>query len=455
MLEILAGRLLAPYVGVSLETFTGIIGVVLAGIAVGAWLGGSLADQRDPAALIGPALVVGGGLTILVLPILDALGGQFGDGNLAIVLLSLFALFAPAAVLTAISPMVAKMRLGDLDQTGAVVGGLSAAGTIGALAGTFLTGFVLVAALPTRPTVILIGVVLIASGALFHLRLAKSMPTAGAVVFVIASLALGITSNQPCDYESGYFCGIVLTDEDNANGRSLYLDGLRHAYVDLNDPTNLDIRYIRLFADVAGAMPAGPIDGLHIGGGGFSFPRYLNHVRPGSQALVLEIDGALVDLAEDELGLEQTDDLQITIGDARLALADLDQARFDLVIGDAFSSRSAPWHLTTVEFLQSVDRVLAPNGIYAMNVIDGGDLDFARSEVATLLEVFDNVQVIEPAENAQALSNYVLVASQTDLPPLVIDRADGRTLPPAMVEQFVDGASVLTDDFAPVDQLLG
>jgi hypothetical protein len=48
VLEIAAGRLLAPYVGVSLTTYTGIIGVILAGIAVGAWLGGLAADRGRP-----------------------------------------------------------------------------------------------------------------------------------------------------------------------------------------------------------------------------------------------------------------------------------------------------------------------------------------------------------------------------------------------------------------------
>ncbi len=60
VLEILAGRLMAPYVGVSLETFTGIIGTVLAGIALGAAVGGRLADRYDPQRLIGPALMLGG-----------------------------------------------------------------------------------------------------------------------------------------------------------------------------------------------------------------------------------------------------------------------------------------------------------------------------------------------------------------------------------------------------------
>ena len=60
MLEILAGRLLAPYVGISLETYTSIIGTVLAGIAVGAWVGGKLADRIDPRRLLGPTVALGG-----------------------------------------------------------------------------------------------------------------------------------------------------------------------------------------------------------------------------------------------------------------------------------------------------------------------------------------------------------------------------------------------------------
>ena len=467
VLEILAGRLLAPYVGVSLETFTGIIGVVLAGIALGAWLGGTIADIRDPGPLIGPVLIAGGVLAIVVLPILDALGNQFGNGSVAIVLLSFCSLFAPAAVLSAVSPMVAKMRLGNLGETGAVVGGLSAAGTLGALAGTFITGFVLVSALPTRPTVVLLGVLLIVAGAAFHWGFAKRLPSIGAAVAVVAGLTLATISGQPCDYESGYFCAVVVPDEENERGRSLYLDGLRHAYVDLDDPTNLDIRYIRLFADVAEGLD-GPIDSLHIGGGGFSFPRYLDHVRPGSNALVLEIDGALVELAEAELGLEQSDDLEIRIGDARLGLDAIDDNSFDLVVGDAFSSRSAPWHLTTEEFVTSIDRVLKPSGIYVMNVIDGGDVEFARAEVATLMQVFTNVQVIEPTDGPPPFgyTNYVLIASQSTLPEFVVAPDDGTALSPSVASegrvstdsrtvQFRGTAQPLTDDYAPVDQLLG
>ena len=457
VLEILAGRLLAPYVGVSLETFTGIIGIVLAGIAAGAWAGGVMADQQDPNKLIGIMLAAGGALTWIVLPILDALGPQFGNGGVAIVVLSLAALFLPAAVLSTVTPLVAKLTLGDLNDTGAVVGGLSAAGTIGALAGTFITGFVLVSALPTRLTVIILGLLLVVWGLVTHLMLAKTRPPLNSALLVLFAAAGALTAGQPCAYETGYFCGNVIVDEDNPAERSLILDGLRHAFVDLDDPTNLDIRYIRLFAQVSDSLPSGSLNSLHIGGGGFSFPRYVQEVRPGSTDLVLEIDPSLVTLGEEQLGLMQTDSFQIQVGDARLALGDIDDDIYDLIIGDAFGSASVPWHLTTEEFIGEIDRVLAPDGVYVMNVIDGDNFDFARAEVATLATIFEHVQIIIPPDGLplRGPANVILVASPVELPDLQIAAEDGQLIIGDEAADFYAGASTLTDDFAPVDNLQG
>jgi len=457
VLEILASRLLAPYVGVSHETFTGIIGVVLAGIATGAWAGGKLADGRDPKMLLGMVLIVGGVLAWMVLPILNFLGPQLrGAGVVAVLLLGLFSLFLPAAVLSAVTPMVAKLRLADLGETGAVVGGLSAAGTVGALFGTFVTGFVLIAALPTRLTVMVLGLALVIGGIFIDRRLARAIPTSTLAILALAGGLLGATSRQPCEHETSYYCVELVADTENASAQSLYLDGVRHAYVDLDDATNLDVRYVRLFAQASDALPAGPLDTLHIGGGGFSFPRYLQTERPGGSDLVLEIDPVLVELAEDQLDLRETDSLQVQVGDGRLALGAMPQDAFDLVIGDAFGSRSVPWHLTTEEFLTDIDRVLSGEGLYVMNVIDGGDFGLVRAEVATLLEVFRAVQVIAPPGGIplRGADNFVLVASQSPIPTLAIRAEDGRVLSESETAEFRAGAKPLRDDFAPVDQLI-
>ena len=173
---------------------------------------------------------------------------------------------------------------------------------------------------------------------------------------------------------------------------------------------------------------------------------------------MLEIDDELPRIARAELGLTDSDGLDIRIGDARLAIDDLPGDRFDLVVGDAFASPAVPWHLTTSEFVADIDRVLRPDGLYVMNVIDGGDDRFARAEIATLMEHFTHVAVIRPPDQARSAAigaaNIVLVASDRALTEADIDPADGTWIDGTEVERYVGDAQVLTDDFAPVDQLI-
>ncbi len=454
VVEITAGRLLAPYVGVSLETFTAIIGVILAGIATGAAVGGRLADRHDPRRLLGPSLFVGGALVWVAVPIVRAIGPSVDSDPIDIVVLASVAFFLPAAVLSASTPIVAKLRLSTLEETGSVFGGLSAAGTFGGLAGTFLTGFVLVALLGTRTIMFVVGLLLVVGGVVLEWALRRAFPAATTAVVFLAS-GLAVFGFPPvCDVETRYACASVTADEDDPSRRSLYLDTLHHARVDVDDPTRLDIRYIRLFADVAASLPAGPLDVLHIGGGGFTIPTHLAAVRPGTRSHVIEIDPGVVDIAEDQLGLRPGPDLTVEVSDARTALPRRDDDRFDLVVGDAFSGQSVPWHLTTVEVAREVERVLRDGGVYVLNVIDGGDSDFARAELATLLEVFDHVQVILPGrEPPRAARNQVIVASDRPIPSIEVDPDDGIVHDEAFVRSYVGDAEVLTDDHAPVDQL--
>ncbi|MGB3762530.1 MAG: fused MFS/spermidine synthase [Ornithinimicrobium sp.] len=453
VLEILAGRLLAPYVGVSLETFTGIIGTILAGIAVGAALGGYLADRFEPNSLIGPALVLGGVLAWSSIPTVYLLGPGVGTAVPAIVLLSFIGFFPSAMVLSAISPMVAKLRLQSLNETGEVVGGLSAAGTFGALFGTFFTGFVMVSAAPTRPIVLAVGLALVVWGVAFTLRRgmarrpSSGLAGAGLVVFGMATLATG-----PCEFESAYACGRVETDPDDASLRFLHLDTLRHGAVDLDDPTHLEFRYTHIIGDVIDVMPDGPIDALHIGGGAFSVPAYVNATRPGSTNLVSEIDPLLVEIGREELGLTTGADLQVINGDARLTVAELPTDAYDLIVGDVFGGLAVPWHLTTTEFMAEVDRVLRPGGIYVMNVIDGDENRFAEAELATLAQHFEQRGVVVPSDWPSVRPvNQILIASDASLPAIDIDPEDGELVED--VDAFTGEAPILRDDFAPVEPL--
>ncbi|HET8861910.1 MAG TPA: fused MFS/spermidine synthase [Solirubrobacterales bacterium] len=462
MLEILAVRLLAPYVGLTLETTTAIIGAALGGIAVGTALGGYFADRTDTRLLIVGLLIAGGLLTLLTVPIVRWLGpGARGDGDFAALAITLLALVPAAAVLSAVSPAVAHLQLHDLRASGTIVGRLSGWGTAGALVGTFGTGFVLVPLLPVGLTVLLIGVVLTVGGIVLGIasRLLPPAVAAGVALAALLLSGLSATSDSPCDTETRYHCVSLVADQARPASYNLMLDDGLHSYVDLRDPTYLEYAYTRWIADSIDATnpPRKPLDALFVGGGGFTLPRWLLATRPGSHAQVVEVDGELVDFVEERLGLRASPALRVSVGDARIEILDVADDSVDVVVGDAFSATSVPWHLTTAEWTEEVRRVLEPGGLYAMNVIDFRPIELASAEAATLRDTFSSVRFVSHEGITGGLfgGNLVFLASDQPLPYATGSSAKlGITYDDKAVEALADGAEVLRDDFAPADQLL-
>ncbi len=186
-------------------------------------------------------------------------------------------------------------------------------------------------------------------------------------------------------------------------------------------------------------------------------------MRPGSTSTVLELDGGLVDIAVERLGLDPEGIEEIRVGDARLTLGAFPGGGFDAIVGDAFGGISVPWHLTTREFLAEIKARLRSDGFYVMNVIDRPPNAFAQSEAATLREVFNHVAVVAPPDYLEGVAggNFVLAASQVALDmealaaALRVRGAVGVAIAGSEVDAWADGAQVLHDNFAPVDQLLG
>jgi spermidine synthase len=462
VLEILAIRLLAPYVGLTLETTTSIIGAVLAGIALGAALGGRIADRTEPRRLVLGLLFGGGMLVLFTVPIVRALGPWArGGGDTSALVVTFAALVPVAAVLSAVSPTVARLQLRDLQASGTVVGRLSAWATAGALVGTFGTGFLLVPLLPVSTSVLAIGVMLVLAGFLLgaHMRVLDPRKSVGTVVATIAFGLITPALHSPCDAESTYHCVRVEVDPARPSGRLLVLDDREYnSYVDLSDPSFLDFRYTRWIADAITAIghPRAPLDGVFVGGGGFTLPRWLLATRPGSHAHALEVDSKLVEFDRHHLGLRTSPNLRVIVGDARVTLQDEPSGSADVIVGDAFSGLTVPWQLMTIEWLREVRRVLRPDGLYALNMIDLRPLALLRAEAATLLASFTNVRLITTAGEygRPRGDNEVLLASNEPLPRLRGPAAGGaRAYEREAIVKLVAGAAPLRDDYAPVDQL--
>ena len=472
VLEIVALRLVGPYVGVTLQVSSSVIGISLGAIAYGTWLGGRLADRFDPRSLLAPALILAAIGTAVTLPLVRW-GGEVlrGGAAPAVLLLAAMAVFPPAFLLSGVTPLVVKLQLGDLNRTGQVVGRLSSVGTLGAITATLSTGFVLVAAMPSSWIVLSLAGLLAAAGIglAWWLRRQVRMPgqrRARAVLAAVglAAAGLGAVTPTPCDIETAYHCARVDHDPDVPSGRVLILNSARHSYVDLNDPRHLEFAYVQWLGAVADVFwPAGSaIDALHLGGGGFTVPEYVRATRPGSDQLVLELDGDLVRLDRKKLGLTTGPDLRVRVGDGRVGIAAQPDAAYDFVVGDAFGYLVVPWHLATREMAADIGRVLRADGVYGQNVIDYPPGRFIRAEMATVAAVFRYVALIAPPDALEGKvgSNFVIVASQRPLPLTALRTRLDRVVEPvtllsgAALSAFVGGARVLTDDYAPVDQLL-
>ncbi len=477
VLEIVALRLVGPYVGITLQTSSAVIGVALGAIAYGAWSGGALADRVDPHRLLPPAFALAAGATALTLPVVRWLGEALrGSGVVGTLLLAGLAVFVPAALLSAISPIVVKLQLSDVKRTGRVVGSLSSIGTLGGITATLVTGFVLLAFLKTSVILLILAALLAVTAGLlwYYLRdtvhrepeaAGRRRVVAGLAVMIVAGTGLTGTVPTPCDVETEYQCArIVADDPERPGGRLLLLNGARHSYVDLNDLTYLEFAYAQWLGEVVDSLApaAEPVRALHLGGGGFTLPRYVATTRPGSYNRVLELDGGLVRLDQERLGVVPGPELSIVVGDARTSLTREPFGSYDLVIGDAFGHLAVPWHLTTREFVTDIRRVLRDGGVYALNVIDYPPHRLIRAELATIMDVFDHVALAAPeaALAGRTGSNFLVIASTQPLPVDVLRSAIAEVSRPASVldgqslADYRGDAMILTDDYAPVDQLL-
>ncbi len=476
VIELVAGRIMAPYVGVSLYTWTSIIGVVLAGISIGAYLGGILADRFPTPKTLGWLLFASGLAALSISPLTGAAARWQLETSLMIRILAVTAVifFVPSTLLGMISPVVVRLSLDRLERSGNVVGKIYAFSTLGSILGTFATGFFLISWMGTRNILLLMSLILIVSSPFFGGAFLKRRVLM--ILFPVLFVSLWAVHDQAFtkdrDEHSYYFketdyftIELKKTEKESRPLEMVVLDNLIHSFVDLEDPLHLQYGYEKSYADlVAWKVKNNPkFRALIIGGGGYTFPRFLEAKYPQAQIDVVEIDAHLTQLAYEHLGLSPQTRVRTFNGDARWTLMNFkEKGVYDFIFGDAFNDLSIPYHLTTKEFGTLLRSLLKPDGLLIANVIDHFQTGlFMPSYVRTLEEVFGPGKVALVSDSPfeeMGISTMIVAASASSHPWKDAEKVNPGNcyiIVPSEVDQKLSNrfAVILTDDYAPVDNL--
>ncbi|MCM2563640.1 fused MFS/spermidine synthase [Lutimaribacter sp. EGI FJ00015] len=433
--EIAAGRVLAPFFGASLLTWTTVIATVLGGFSLGSALGGIVAERPRAVALrnVRSALVATAVLMAVspaLLGVLYAWGARGTHG----MMISVFLVFFPASVFVTLpSPLLAKLAIeARPGREGSSLGFVLAAGSIGAIFGAILAGFVTLPLIGSTATFVACGAV-----ALLCLPFVRSGGQANPGVTVAAAgfVAFAALAGSPvCQYESGLSCLHVAQRGPEVR---LVSDGTVQA-AERVTPVEADESTVELVLSYTEWMWArmdrdlGPeASVLFVGGGGYTLPTKLLASRQEAQAVAVEIDPLVTEVVRVHMpsaaemiaqaGYHVSEDkvsegrLGIVHADGRVFLNETDQ-RFDAAVMDAFSSGSVPAHLVTRETFARLREIV--DGPVYVNLLDAPDGPLARGVHAILRALYPHVQVVQGQVNARGRTNILFAASRQPLDPL-------------------------------------
>jgi len=475
VLEITAGRLIAPYVGVSIYSWTSIIGVILAGLSLGNWLGGRWADMDASDKHAGIVLALAGFFSMFSLLALTFVAPVLQNSELDLVsssflyVLSMF--FIPSVLLGIPTPLLTTFALRLDSRAGHIVGRMHALAALGSIIGTFLTGFVFIQYFGSHNVIIASSILLLVLAIPFFRRAPKATPVLMVTALIslsLVTLARGGYAN-PCDRESNYFCLRVVDVSKEApfgTAKALILDHLIHGINHETEPGMLISPYVQLMDElVLNHFEAQQIDHLSYffaGGGSYTQPREVNALSPDAKITVAELDSAVTKLVKDKMYVS-TENMRIFHHDARAVLYRLKGELFDVIITDAFHDVAIPYHLVTREYAELVKSRLQPNGLYATNVVDAfPNAKMVKCMMKTLQQEFSYVDVwLDHIPDQPQRMTFVISASNNPINSDILEASRGfkrrwyRINTPLLETGTpLDELPVFTDDYVPVERMI-
>ena len=370
--EIGASRLLAPYYGSSTIVWANVIGLVLASLAVGYWLGGRLADRRPSPRLLG-ALVMAAAVGIAAIPFvarpfLDVSVEGLDDVSAGAAIGSFFAVLAlfapPVTLLGMVAPFAIRLGVTDLATAGTVAGRFYALSTVGSLLGTFLSALVAIPLIGTQRTLLASATLIALGGAALLGARWLGVAVALAALLAVPPGAVKARAGVLYEHESRYqFVQVVQRGEE----RRLYLDEGLVIHSVWRPDTVLTGGPWDMFLAVPPLLGR-PVERVAIlGNAGGTTARAFGEFYPDAVIDGVELDPSVTSAARTYLGLDENPRLRVHTADARPFLRRTSE-RYDLVFVDAYRPPYVPFYLATREFFRLVRERLRPGGMLALNV---------------------------------------------------------------------------------------
>ncbi len=463
--ELAGARLLMPAFGMGLDVWAAAISATLVALAAGYAAGGWLADAR-PSGTVLAAILLAAGCWLLALGgagrrVVAATGGL--PPAAGVWCSAVAVLVPPLVALGMVQPFLARLMLRATERTGKVVGGLLAAGTVGGVSGTVLTGLVLLPRLGLTVTLLTWGGgTMVAATALM---LASRRVAAAAAGAVAAALVVG-----------GAWC---VGPPGVEAGPMRVLERVEGFYGELEVVEHRGTRMLLCNGIVQTAMPA---TGMGITRGtllrGRDYTELIPYLRPGARkALVIglgaglharmlatygietrcvEIDPEVVRLAAEHFGLAAS----VTTCDGRAFLKRRRRgAPFDAMVLDAFLGGTAPEHLFTVEAFTEMmwglvhagtdvsgTTVFSANGVLVVHLIGRPQHPAVRAVARTLGAVFPHTMAVRSGVADELQHIYLFASHQPLRVPHSGELAAHGFTGDEVCSVETEGAALLTDD---------
>lgn len=468
VLELIASRILSPYVGSSNLIWTTIIGIMLTSMSIGYWLGGKKADQNkeNDINILANYLLIAAIATSLI-PILETVFvntlAQAVNQLIIVAIISATIVFGiPSFLLAAVSPIAVKLKNNAPDNVGATSGKISSLSTIGSIFGTFFAGFILIPNLGVKTIILGCSILLwILSFMLFKNKDKKYYVLI--IIELIAIIGLNILGAQIFknknrdiikDVDSEYSrIWVKEIQVDQAKYKTLQVDTGLESYIN-QETGEMGAQYLTYF-DLFEYYNKEAKSTLMLGGAAYTYPmHYLNKYQD-KTIDVVEIDKKMTEISEEEFGLDTNNpNLKIYTTDGRSFL-NYNETKYDTILIDAFKGLNAPFELTTYEAMQKAYNNLNENGMVITNIIssiEGEKSDFIKYEYNTYKAIFDDVKMFKVRTNADSeeTQNLILVGFKGNKSVNNDKQEEYQGLLNNEIQDFTSEKQIVTDNYAPI-----